>query len=69
MSVIETSVGPVTAVTLNKVLPKMLPDVAVIVVEPALTPVARPEAEIVAMELDEELQVAVAVKFCVLPSL
>ena len=56
-------------VTVNTVLPKMFPEMAVIVVGPGPTLVAKPELEMVATPVDEELQVTVLVRFCVLPSL
>ncbi len=52
--------------------PEMLPDTAVIVVDPAATDVAKPldpaTLLIVAAVVFEELQVTEAVKFCVEPS-
>ena len=62
----------VAAVMVRVVEPEMLPDVARIVVDPAATDVARPLEPaallIVAAAVLEELQVAVAVRFCVVPS-
>ena len=55
-------------VTVSVVFPEILPDVAVMVVEPALTAVASPEALIVAFAASDELHVTDAVMSCVLPS-
>ncbi len=59
----------VAAVTVSVVEPKMLPDVAVIVVVPAATEVASPYEPaallIVAAAVLDELQVTAAVRFCV----
>ena len=57
------------AVTVNVVEPLIAPQVAWIVVCPTPTLLARPEAFIVATPEADELQVAVLVRFCVLPSL
>jgi hypothetical protein len=66
MTAIETSGGART----DKVVdPLTLPDVAEMVVDPILTPVATPAEVIVATEVLEECQVAVEVRFWVLPSL
>ena len=58
--------------TVNVVDADMLPDVAVIVVEPAATGVISPFEPaallIVATEVDDELQVTVVVRFCFEPS-
>jgi hypothetical protein len=54
--------------TVSKVFPKIFPDVAVIVVGPAATAVASPEALIVALVVSDELHVADEVTFCVLLS-
>jgi hypothetical protein len=62
----ETSVA---AVTVSVVLPEMEPEVARMVVDPVPTAVARPAVLIVATVPDEELHVAVLVRFCVVPSL
>lgn len=56
------------AATVSEVLPLIAPDVAVIVVLPIVLAVARPVAAIEATELVVELQVAVAVKSWVEPS-
>jgi len=65
----ETSVA---GFTVSVVDPDRVPDVAVIVVEPAATGVARPFEPAalltVATEVDDELQVTVVVRFCVEPS-
>jgi len=57
--------------TVNTVDPDMLPDVAVIVVEPAATGVASPFEPVAllmdATDVDDELQVTVVVRFCVEP--
>ncbi len=45
----------------------MLPDVAVMFAVPLATLVARPPLLTVAMEAREEVQVAVLVRFCVVP--
>ena len=62
----------VAAVMVRVVEPEMLPDAARIVVDPAATDVARPLEPaallIVATAVLEELQVAVVVRFCVVPS-
>ena len=59
-------------VTVKAAVPETLPDVAVIVVVPAVTAVARPfdpaALLIVATPVLEEFQVAEAVRFCVVPS-
>jgi hypothetical protein len=59
----------VAGVTVNVVDPDTLPDVAVIVAEPAATEAANPLEPaallIVAAPVLDELQVAVAVRFCV----
>jgi hypothetical protein len=52
--------------TVSVALPEMLPDVAVISVEPVATVVANPAALMVATAVAAEVQVAVAVRFCVL---
>ena len=62
----------VAGVTVRVVDPDTLPDVAVIVVEPVPAPLASPlEPVALLMEAtaaDEELQVTVVVRFCVVPS-
>ena len=54
-------------VTVNVVEPTILPDVARIVDVPTATAVAKPVALMVAAAGVAELQVAVAVRFCVVP--
>ena len=56
------------AVTVRVVDPVTLPEVALIVVVPTPPALASPLAEMVATVPAEELQVTVAVRFCVLPS-
>ena len=60
-------------VTVSNVDPLIEPNVAVIVVNPCATPVARPMLPctllIVAFNEDEEAQLTCVVRFCVLPSL
>ncbi len=62
----------VAGVTVNVAEPDMLPDVAVIVVEPVATGVPSPldpaALLIVAMAVDDDAQVTVVVRFCVVPS-
>lgn len=65
VSAIETRVA---GVTVNVAMPLMVPEVALIVVVPAATPLASPPLVIVAMFMAEELQVAEPLRFCVLPS-
>ena len=61
--------GGVTCVTaVNVAVPLKFPEVAVIVVAPAVKIVAKPAALMFATAMLEELQVAVVVRFCVLPS-
>jgi hypothetical protein len=55
------------AVTVRVVLPVTLPDAALTVVLPTPADVASPPEAIVATEVLEEDQVAVAVRFCVVP--
>ena len=57
------------AVTVRVVDPLTVPKLAATVVVPTPAPVATPLLEIVATPGDEELQVTVLVRFCVLPSL
>lgn len=66
VTVIDVKVG---CVTVNSVEPLMVPDVAVIVEDPAATPVANPDVDIVAVAAIDDDQTAVAVKSFVLPSL
>ena len=65
VTAIDTSTA---AVTVTVVDPVMLLSVAVIFDVPVVTPVAIPPVEIGATFGEIELQVAVAVRFCVLPS-
>ena len=65
VTAIETRVAAVTVMVVD---PVMLPEVELMVVVPTPVAVARPPAEIVATVAVEELQVAVVVRFCVLPS-
>lgn len=58
----------VAGVTVSVVEPTIAPDVAVMVVVPTPTAVASPAALIVAAEEEDEAQIAVLVKSCVLPS-
>jgi hypothetical protein len=58
----------VSEVTVKVVEPEMFPDVAVIVVVPWATAVARPAALIVATPVLEDFHVTVAFRFWVLPS-
>ena len=66
VTAMDTSVAEVTVRVVD---PEMIPDAAVIVVEPAATEVAIPSEPaallMIATPVDEELQVTVAVRFCV----
>jgi hypothetical protein len=57
------------AVTVNVAEPLIVPDLAVTVVLPCATLVASPPLLMVAIDLAEEVQVAVVVRFCVVPLL
>ena len=57
------------ATTVNVVLPLIVPEVAEIVVVPPATAVASPAVLMVAVEVLEDSQLAVEVRFLVLPSL
>jgi len=57
------------AVTVNVAEPLIVPDLAVMVAVPAVTPVASPVLLTVATEVFEEVQVAVLLRFCVVPLL
>ena len=57
------------AVTVRVVDPLTGPELAATVVVPTPVPVARPPLAMLATPCDEELQVTVLVRFCVLPSL
>jgi hypothetical protein len=63
---IEVNIG---AVTVNLVEPPIVPDLAVMVTVPATMLVANPAELTVAIEVDDEVQVAVLVRFCVVPLL
>ncbi len=63
---IEVSTG---AVTVSVAEPLIVPDLAVIVALPCATLVASPPLLTVATDFAEELQVAVLVRFCVVPLL
>jgi hypothetical protein len=66
VTAIDTSVG---ALTVNVVEPLIPPELALIVVEPADAPLARPVLLTVATEVLDDCHVAVAVRSCVLLSL
>ena len=57
----------IAGVTVNVAKLLMLPEVAVIFAVPLATLVARPPLLTVATEAAEELQVAVLVRFCMVP--
>ena len=59
----------VAAVTVSNVEPTTAPEVALIVLLPAATAVAKPPAPMVAVAMVPEAQVTEAVRFCVLLSL
>ena len=63
---IEVSTG---AVTVNVAEPLIVPDLAVMVALPCARLVANPPLLTVAIDFAEEVQVAVVVKFCVVPLL
>ncbi len=65
VTVIETSVA---AFTLRTVDPDISPELAVIVALPPSAPVATPLASIVATQVSDEFQAAVAVRSCVVLS-
>lgn len=75
----ETSVGEIAMdtgdadETVNRVVPVIAPEVAVMVVLPPATPFANPAVGVVVLTVAaagfDELQVAVPVRFCVLLSL
>jgi hypothetical protein len=70
LSAMVCSTGAVAAVTVNTAAGALtLPDVAVMFVLPAATPVAEPAALTVASVGTEELQVALEVRFWVVPLL
>ena len=64
-TVIEVSTGP----TVSVVCAKNAPDTALMFAVPGLTPVAKPAPLTVAMPVADEVQVAVLVTSCVVPSL
>ena len=66
MTAIEVSTAPVTV---NAAEPLMAPDLAVMVALPEVTVVASPALLIVATAAFDEVQVAVLVRFCVVPLL
>ena len=66
VTAIDTSTG---AVTVSVVEPVILPIVALMLEVPAVTPVAKPPAAIVATLGADELHVTKGVRFCVLPFL
>jgi hypothetical protein len=57
------------AVTVSVVEPLTVPDLAVMVADPCATPVAKPPLLMVAIAVVEEVQVALPVRFCVVPLL
>jgi hypothetical protein len=57
------------AVTVNVVEPLIVPEVAVMVALPGATLVASPPLLMVAIDFADEVQVAVVVRFCVVPLL
>jgi hypothetical protein len=57
---------PPLLVTVSRVFPEIVPDVAVIVVEPAATPVANPPLLMVATPVFDEFHATDAVRSCVL---
>jgi H2-forming N5,N10-methylenetetrahydromethanopterin dehydrogenase-like enzyme len=69
VSAMVCSTGAGAAVTVSVAAELMLPDVALMLVLPAAIPVAEPAALMVASAGTEELQVALEVRFSVLPSL
>jgi len=66
VTAIETNTG---AVTVNVVEPWIVPEVAAIVVVPGARLVASPPLLTVAIVVADEVQVAVLVRFCVVPLL
>jgi len=65
VTAMETRAGPVTV---REVAPVIAPDVAVMVVLPAATAVASPPVLMVAVPTEDEVHVAVLVRFCVVLS-
>ena len=68
VTVIELKVGGGVVTVTVGLVPVIDPEVAVNVTVPAATPVARPEAEIVATPALDEFHVTELVRFLVLPS-
>jgi len=66
LTTIEANTGDVTA---NVAEPVIVPEVAVIIVLPGLTLVASPLLLTVAIVVADEVQVAVLVRFCLVPLL
>jgi hypothetical protein len=66
VTTIEVSCG---GVTVSVVLPEMLPEMAMMIVEPVPTLLAKPAVLMVATVVTEEFHVAEEVRFCVLPSM
>lgn len=65
-----TEIEVSTGVTVSMAEPVILPAVAVIVAVPAVTPVANPVCSLmVATDVFDEVQLAVVVRFCVVPLL
>ena len=64
-----TAIDTSGLVTVSDVVPVAVPDVAEIVVVPGATPVASPEVLMVATEVLDDSQLAVEVRFLVVPSL
>ena len=67
VTAMETNEAPVTLKTAGGLV--MAPELAVMLVEPAVSAVASPEPLMVATAVFEEAQVAVLVRLAVLPSL
>jgi len=59
----------VAAVTVNTAAPLIVPEVAVVVALPCVRLVARPLLAMVATAVFDDVQLAVAVRFCVVPLL
>jgi hypothetical protein len=66
LRLMETSDGPVTV---RMEVPLIEPDMAVMLLVPWPTPVARPALDMVATVVVDDVHVAEFVRFCVLPSL
>jgi hypothetical protein len=65
VTLIETRIA---FVTVRRVVPETDPEVAVMIVEPAVAPTAKPSPSIVAIAVLDELQVTVADRSCMVPS-